>query len=65
MAQAGIAGMKGDPPLRAWTDVIDTNLLGVINAVPAVLPVDTPTASPSWPRRPPRSTWTCPPAGQA
>jgi SDR family mycofactocin-dependent oxidoreductase len=38
VAQAGIAGMKGDPPLQAWTDVIDTNLLGVINAVHAALP---------------------------
>jgi SDR family mycofactocin-dependent oxidoreductase len=38
VAQAGIAGMKGDPPLQAWTDVIDTNLLGVVNAVHAALP---------------------------
>jgi SDR family mycofactocin-dependent oxidoreductase len=38
VAQAGIATMKGDPPLQAWTDVIDTNLLGVINAVQAALP---------------------------
>ena len=38
VAQAGIAGMKGDPPMQAWTDVIDTNLLGVINAVHAALP---------------------------
>jgi SDR family mycofactocin-dependent oxidoreductase len=38
VAQAGIAGMKGDPPLRAWTDVVDTNLIGVINAVHAALP---------------------------
>jgi SDR family mycofactocin-dependent oxidoreductase len=38
VAQAGIAGMKGDPPLQAWTDVVDTNLLGVINAVHAALP---------------------------
>jgi SDR family mycofactocin-dependent oxidoreductase len=38
VAQAGIAGMKGQPPLQAWTDVIDTNLLGVINAVHAALP---------------------------
>ena len=38
VAQAGIAGMKGDPPLQAWTDVIDTNLLGVINAANAALP---------------------------
>ncbi|MBV8350439.1 MAG: SDR family NAD(P)-dependent oxidoreductase, partial [Mycolicibacterium sp.] len=33
VAQAGIAAMKGDPPLQAWTDVIDTNVLGVINGV--------------------------------
>ena len=38
VAQAGIAAMKGDPPLQAWTDVIDTNLLGVINAIQASLP---------------------------
>jgi SDR family mycofactocin-dependent oxidoreductase len=38
VAQAGIAGMKGQPPLQAWTDVIDTNLIGVLNAVHAALP---------------------------
>jgi SDR family mycofactocin-dependent oxidoreductase len=38
VAQAGIAGMKGQPPLQAWTDVLDTNLIGVINAVHAALP---------------------------
>jgi SDR family mycofactocin-dependent oxidoreductase len=38
VAQAGIAAMKGDPPLQAWTDVIDTNLLGTINAISAALP---------------------------
>jgi SDR family mycofactocin-dependent oxidoreductase len=38
VAQAGIAGMKGEPQLRAWTDVVDTNLLGTINAVHAALP---------------------------
>jgi len=38
VAQAGIAGMKCDPPLQAWTDVVDTNLIGVINAVHAALP---------------------------
>ncbi|MFI6361296.1 mycofactocin-coupled SDR family oxidoreductase [Nocardia sp. NPDC050630] len=38
VAQAGIAGMKGEPQWQAWTDVIDTNLLGVINAVQAALP---------------------------
>jgi SDR family mycofactocin-dependent oxidoreductase len=38
VAQAGIAAMKGEPPLQAWTDVIDTNLLGVINAISVALP---------------------------
>jgi SDR family mycofactocin-dependent oxidoreductase len=38
VAQAGIAGMKGEPPLQAWTDVMDTNLIGVLNAVHAALP---------------------------
>jgi SDR family mycofactocin-dependent oxidoreductase len=38
VAQAGIAGMQGNPPLQAWTDVMDTNLIGVINAVHAALP---------------------------
>jgi SDR family mycofactocin-dependent oxidoreductase len=38
VAQAGIAGMKGQPPMQTWTDVVDTNLLGVINAVHAALP---------------------------
>ncbi len=38
VAQAGIAGMKGEPQWQAWTDVIDTNLIGVINTVHASLP---------------------------
>jgi SDR family mycofactocin-dependent oxidoreductase len=38
VAQAGIAGMKGDPPLQAWSDVIDTNLVGSINAIQVALP---------------------------
>lgn len=38
VAQAGIAGMKGDPPLQAWTDVINTNLIGTINAIQVALP---------------------------
>jgi SDR family mycofactocin-dependent oxidoreductase len=38
VAQAGIAAMKGEPPLQAWTDVIDTNLLGVINTISSALP---------------------------
>src|SRR6266404_8202034 len=28
VAQAGIAAMKGQPPLQAWTDCVDTLLLG-------------------------------------
>jgi SDR family mycofactocin-dependent oxidoreductase len=38
VAQAGIIGQKSEVPLQAWTDVVDTNLLGVINAVHAALP---------------------------
>lgn len=38
VAQAGIAGMKGEPQLQAWTDVINTNLVGTINAVQEALP---------------------------
>ncbi|MFV9635692.1 mycofactocin-coupled SDR family oxidoreductase [Mycobacterium neumannii] len=33
VAQAGVAGMKGQPPLQAWIDVINTNLVGTINAI--------------------------------
>jgi SDR family mycofactocin-dependent oxidoreductase len=38
VAQAGVAGMKGEPPLQAWADVIDTNLVGTINAIHVSLP---------------------------
>jgi SDR family mycofactocin-dependent oxidoreductase len=38
VAQAGIAAMKGEPPMQAWTDVMDTNLIGTINAIHAALP---------------------------
>ncbi|CAM2745444.1 mycofactocin-coupled SDR family oxidoreductase [Skermania piniformis] len=38
VAQAGIAGMKGEPQWQAWSDVIDTNLIGVINTIQAALP---------------------------
>lgn len=38
VAQAGVAGMKGDPPLQAWCDVINTNLIGTINAIQVALP---------------------------
>ncbi|BCK54964.1 mycofactocin-coupled SDR family oxidoreductase [Nocardia wallacei] len=33
VAQAGIAGMKGQPAMQAWIDVINTNLIGTINAI--------------------------------
>jgi SDR family mycofactocin-dependent oxidoreductase len=35
---AGIAGMKGQPQLQAWIDVINTNLIGTINAIQVALP---------------------------
>ncbi|GGN97390.1 mycofactocin-coupled SDR family oxidoreductase [Nocardia rhizosphaerihabitans] len=38
IAQAGIAGMKGTPQWQAWSDVIDTNLIGVINSIQVSLP---------------------------
>lgn len=38
IAQAGVAGMHGEPPMQAWSDVIDTNLIGTINAIQAALP---------------------------
>jgi SDR family mycofactocin-dependent oxidoreductase len=38
VAQAGIAGMKGEPQLQAWTDVINVNLVGTINAIQVSLP---------------------------
>ena len=38
VAQAGVAGMKGTPPLQAWCDVINTNLIGTINASQVALP---------------------------
>jgi SDR family mycofactocin-dependent oxidoreductase len=38
VAQAGIAGMQGDPPLQAWCDVWNTNLIGTINAIQVALP---------------------------
>ncbi|MER6085787.1 mycofactocin-coupled SDR family oxidoreductase [Streptomyces sp. NPDC001833] len=38
VAQAGIAAMKGEPPLQAWTDVIDTNLIGTLNTISVALP---------------------------
>ena len=38
VAQAGIAAMKGAPPMQAWTDGINTNFVGTINAIQAALP---------------------------
>jgi SDR family mycofactocin-dependent oxidoreductase len=38
VAQAGVAPMKGDPPMQAWADAMDTNLIGTINAIHAALP---------------------------
>ena len=38
VAQAGIAGMKGIRRLQAWIDVINTNLIGTINAIHVALP---------------------------
>jgi SDR family mycofactocin-dependent oxidoreductase len=38
VAAAGVAGMKGQPPLQAWSDVINTNLIGTINAIQVALP---------------------------
>lgn len=38
VAQAGIAPLRGEPPLQAWSDVVDVNLIGTINAIQAALP---------------------------
>lgn len=38
VAQAGIAPMHSEQKLQAWIDVIDTNLIGVLNAVHVSLP---------------------------
>ena len=38
VAQAGIAGMKGEPDIDAWCDVIDTNLIGTLNTIQLALP---------------------------
>jgi SDR family mycofactocin-dependent oxidoreductase len=40
VAQAGVVGMKGkgEAQLQAWTDVMDTNLLGTMNAISVALP---------------------------
>src|SRR5207244_4416472 len=39
VANAGIMPLGGTPKLQAWTDVVDTNFLGVVNAVHAALPL--------------------------
>jgi SDR family mycofactocin-dependent oxidoreductase len=38
VAQAGIAPLLGEPPLQAWSDVVNVNLIGTINAIQAALP---------------------------
>ena len=38
VAQAGIAPLRGEPAMQAWCDVIDTNLIGTINAIQTALP---------------------------
>lgn len=38
VAQAGIAGMFGKPGMKAWSDVINVNLIGTINAIQVALP---------------------------
>jgi SDR family mycofactocin-dependent oxidoreductase len=39
VANAGIMPLDGEPKLQAWADVVDTNFLGVVNAVHAALPL--------------------------
>jgi SDR family mycofactocin-dependent oxidoreductase len=38
VAQAGVAAMKGQPAMQAWTDGINTNFVGTINAIQVALP---------------------------
>jgi len=38
VANAGIAAMSGEPQRQAWSDTIDTNLIGVLTTVQAALP---------------------------
>ncbi|PAK24171.1 SDR family mycofactocin-dependent oxidoreductase [Streptomyces sp. alain-838] len=38
VANAGIMPLHGEPAMQAWTDVVDTNLIGVINAIHASIP---------------------------
>jgi SDR family mycofactocin-dependent oxidoreductase len=38
VAQAGVMGAEGKPEMQAWSDVINTNLVGSINAIQESLP---------------------------
>ncbi|GAA3204984.1 mycofactocin-coupled SDR family oxidoreductase [Actinocorallia longicatena] len=38
VAQAGIAPLHGEPALQAWIDVINTNLIGTMNAIHVAIP---------------------------
>jgi SDR family mycofactocin-dependent oxidoreductase len=38
VTSAGIAGMKGSGEMRGWVDVMNTNLIGTLNAIHAALP---------------------------
>jgi SDR family mycofactocin-dependent oxidoreductase len=38
VANAGICPMGGEPKLQAWVDAVDTDFIGVVNAVHAALP---------------------------
>src|SRR5512139_397516 len=38
VAQAGIAPLKGEPPMQAWIDVVNVNLIGTINAIQVAIP---------------------------
>jgi SDR family mycofactocin-dependent oxidoreductase len=38
VANAGIMPLGGEPKMRAWADVVDTNFLGVVNVVHTALP---------------------------
>jgi SDR family mycofactocin-dependent oxidoreductase len=38
VANAGIAGLRGEPQIDAWRDVINTNLIGVLNTIDVALP---------------------------
>jgi NAD(P)-dependent dehydrogenase (short-subunit alcohol dehydrogenase family) len=38
LTAAGIAGMNGSADLASWSDVMNTNLIGTINAIHVALP---------------------------